>query len=87
MTRILVSLLAGVILGPLARLLLPGKQNMSALTTVLLGAAGALVGWFLATLGNFDSTRGPDWLQTILSIVLAVVFVGGYAAITGKKQA
>lgn len=85
-SRILVSLLAGIIVGPIARLLLPGKQNMTAVMTVLLGAAGALVGWAVASWGNFADTRGPDVWQAVLSIVFAMIFVGGYGMLSGKKN-
>ncbi|MFN8084382.1 MAG: GlsB/YeaQ/YmgE family stress response membrane protein [Dermatophilaceae bacterium] len=85
-SRILVSLLAGIIVGPLARLLLPGKQNITPVMTVVLGGLGALVGWAIASWGKFADTKGPDVLQTVLSIVLAMVFVAGYGMLKGNAK-
>ncbi|MGV0803485.1 GlsB/YeaQ/YmgE family stress response membrane protein, partial [Mycolicibacterium elephantis] len=42
MWTIIVALIVGAILGVLARLILPGKQNIGMLVTILLGAVGAL---------------------------------------------
>src|SRR5690348_4291761 len=44
---ILMALVAGAIVGPLARLVLPGRQNMGVLLTVVLGALGSLIGAFI----------------------------------------
>jgi uncharacterized membrane protein YeaQ/YmgE (transglycosylase-associated protein family) len=43
------GLLAGVIIGPLARLVMPGKQNMPLVMTVLIGAVGAIGGGLIYT--------------------------------------
>lgn len=46
----------GLIAGALARLVVPGKQNISVLTTIVLGIIGSFVGGFL---GICSSTRMP----------------------------
>jgi uncharacterized membrane protein YeaQ/YmgE (transglycosylase-associated protein family) len=48
-STIIVALLAGLILGPLARLLVPGKQKIGIIITVLVGAGAALVAGIIAT--------------------------------------
>ncbi len=48
MWTIIVALIVGAILGALARLVLPGKQNVGVLITVLLGAVGALLGSWIS---------------------------------------
>jgi uncharacterized membrane protein YeaQ/YmgE (transglycosylase-associated protein family) len=47
----------GLFVGAIARLLLPGKQKIGIIWTILLGVAGSIVGGFLATelLGIGDS--------------------------------
>ena len=75
---ILWALLAGIIIGPWARLVLPGEQNISIVMTILLGAVGALVGGIVyRALGGTD-TPGIDWL---LLVVEVVVVVGGAAVV------
>ena len=78
------ALLAGIIIGPLARLVVPGKQDISLIATVLIGAVGALVGGLLAGLLGVGDTNGIDWIQLILSVVAGAAAVTGYIAITKK---
>ena len=86
MTTILMALVAGIIIGPLARLVLPGKQNLSPIMTVLLGAVGALAGSaiFRALSGRSD-TAGIDWIALFFGVGVAALAIVGYSAVTGKK--
>ncbi len=69
------GLLAGIIIGPLARLALPGKQNISIVMTIVLGAVGAIVGGFAyEALGGSD-TSGIDWIRLIIQVAVAAVAV------------
>lgn len=78
------ALFAGLIIGPLARLLLPGRQDISLIGTILSGAVGALVGGFAANLLGVGDTSGIDWIQLALSLAAGAVAVTGYIAITKK---
>jgi uncharacterized membrane protein YeaQ/YmgE (transglycosylase-associated protein family) len=55
------GLIAGIIIGPLARLVLPGKQNISIGMTILIGAVGAILGGFLADAIGVGDTDGIEW--------------------------
>jgi uncharacterized membrane protein YeaQ/YmgE (transglycosylase-associated protein family) len=69
------GLVAGIIIGPLARLVLPGKQNLSLVMTIVLGAVGAIVGGFLYdALGGTD-TSGIDWIRLLIQVGVAAVVV------------
>lgn len=76
----------GAIVGMLARLVLPGKQNISALMTVVLGIVGALIGYWLAGLLGVKQTSGIDWIRDIISIIVAAALVVGYGMVTGRKE-
>ena len=84
---IIAALVAGLIVGPLARLILPGRQNLSIPMTVLLGAVGSLLGVFLgSTFLDYDG--GPlNFWGIILGVVGAIIVVLAYGAITGNKDA
>jgi uncharacterized membrane protein YeaQ/YmgE (transglycosylase-associated protein family) len=70
------GLLTGIVVGPLARLVLPGKQNISLLITILLGAVGAIVGDLIySALGGAEDTAGVDWIQWIVRIGVAAIAV------------
>jgi uncharacterized membrane protein YeaQ/YmgE (transglycosylase-associated protein family) len=78
------ALFAGLIIGPLARLVLPGKQDISVLGTIISGAVGALLGGAAANLLGVGDTGGIDWIQLALSIAAGALAVTGYIAITKK---
>ncbi len=82
---ILGSIIAGIIVGVLARLVLPGKQNISILITIVLGVLGALIGWWLAGILGVQTTDGIDWIRWIISVIVAAILIVIYGSITGKK--
>lgn len=85
MGTIIGTIVFGAVVGILARLALPGKQNISALMTVIIGVVGALVGYWIAGLLGVDSTKGIDWIRLLISVAVAAAGVVGYGAIAGKK--
>lgn len=79
------ALFAGIIIGPLARLVLPGKQNISIIMTIVIGAVGALLGgWIYEALGGGE-TSGIDWIRLFVQVAVAAVGVGAYGAIAGRQ--
>ncbi len=80
------TIIFGAVIGILARMVLPGKQNMGMLITILLGVLGALIGYWLAGLLGVCSTRGIDWIRWFISIAVAAVLVVVYGSVTGRKQ-
>lgn len=74
--------LIGLVVGILARLLVPGRDPMGLIGTILVGIVGAVVGGWLA--GNvFEETRGVDW---IASIAVAIVLVLLVRAASGRRR-
>jgi len=78
-------IIAGAVLGALARLVMRGEQNISVLWTIVLGAVGALVGGAVASLFGVAHTDGIDWIRWALSLVAAIVAISVYLAVTGRK--
>lgn len=78
----------GAVIGALARVVIPGKQAIGWILTIVIGVAGALIGYWLwgmiAGEGNAD-TGGIDWIRWIISIAAAVVLTLGYTAVTRSK--
>jgi uncharacterized membrane protein YeaQ/YmgE (transglycosylase-associated protein family) len=83
---ILGLIVVGLIIGALARLLKPGKQNMSILATMVLGVLGALIGGFIASLFGTGDIFELNILGFILAVVAAVILVGLYAGMSGRSN-
>ncbi|WP_298890330.1 GlsB/YeaQ/YmgE family stress response membrane protein [uncultured Serinicoccus sp.] len=84
-TTIIVALIVGCIVGPLARLILPGDQNISVPMTILLGAVGSLIGsWVGASFLGTSGAQFSFW-GLILGTVFAIVAVMAYIAVTRRK--
>ncbi len=71
-------IIVGLIAGAVARLVVPGKQNLSIPMTILLGIVGSFVGGFLGYLlfGNSAGGGGGGFLQPagiIGSIIGAII--------------
>lgn len=79
----------GAVIGALARLVIPGKQALGWIITIVLGVGGALIGYWvwgmIASEGNAD-TGGIDWIRWIISVAAAVVLTLGYTALTRSKS-
>ncbi len=80
------TIIFGAVIGVLARLVLPGRQNISMIITIVLGVLGALIGYWLAGLVGVCQTSGLDWTRWLISIAVAAVLVVIYGSVTGKKQ-
>jgi uncharacterized membrane protein YeaQ/YmgE (transglycosylase-associated protein family) len=77
-------LLIGLGVGILARILMPGRQNLGIIMTVLLGALGA----FLAgqTGEWLDWWTWPSWLGIAVSVVFAIILIAIYTGIKGSSN-
>lgn len=81
---ILWALIAGVILGYLGKLLLPGRQNIPAWATIGAGVAAALLGGLLADWLGVGDTAGIDWIRHGIQVVLAILAIWFVARLMGR---
>ena len=65
------ALLFGAIIGGLGRLVVPGRQHVSLLATILVGIVAALLGTVAATVLGVANTSGIDWIELALQVGLA----------------
>lgn len=77
MIGLIVSIVViGLLAGALARLLVPGRQNISILMTIVLGVVGSFVGGFLGYLVfHKDSAQGFLQPSGIIGSVIGAVLV------------
>lgn len=74
------TIIIGLIVGVIGRFLVPGKDPMGWIATILLGIGGAIVGSFLGSLLDGEEGVSIDVVNTgiwgwILSIVGAVILI------------
>ncbi|MFD1537463.1 GlsB/YeaQ/YmgE family stress response membrane protein [Nonomuraea guangzhouensis] len=73
---ILGAIVIGAVIGALGRLLLPGRQAIGWILTIVVGIVAALVGTLIAQVLGVATTNGIDWIELVMQVVLAVVGVG-----------
>lgn len=74
------AIVIGIVVGILGRLVVPGRQAIGLLLTILVGIVAALIGTFLAQAIGVADTRGIDWLELAIQVVLAAIGVSAVAA-------
>lgn len=68
---ILSWILFGLVVGVIAKLLMPGRDPGGFIVTILLGIAGALIGGFVGrALGFYTEGEGAGWLMSILGAII-----------------
>ena len=73
---ILSWILFGLVVGVIAKLLMPGRDPGGFIVTILLGIAGALVGGFVGrAMGFYGESESAGWIMSILgSIILLALY-------------
>lgn len=71
-------ILFGLVVGALARLVVPGRQPIGLLGTILLGVAGSFIGGFLAyVIWGGEPFRATSWIGSIVGAV-ALLLLSSY---------
>jgi uncharacterized membrane protein YeaQ/YmgE (transglycosylase-associated protein family) len=76
----------GLVVGALARLIKPGRQNLSLLATLGLGLVGSVIGGTVAWLLGTGTIWELDFLGAVVAIIAAVALVGTAEAMTSKSS-
>jgi uncharacterized membrane protein YeaQ/YmgE (transglycosylase-associated protein family) len=87
MLALLWWLIIGLVAGAIARLLIPGRQPMGLLMTMILGLIGSIIGGLISWLlmgGGPDQAFQPAGL--FLSILGAVIALGIYVGYVARRQ-
>lgn len=79
-------LVFGLVVGALARLIKPGKQNLSLLMTLLLGVAGSLIGGLVASFLGTGNIWELNIIGAIVAIIAAVLLIGVAEGMSGKNK-
>ena len=75
-------IIVGLVVGALAKLIMPGKDPGGFIVTILLGIAGSFIGTFAGKLLGFGENYSAGFIMSILG---AILLLGLYRLFTNKK--
>ena len=85
MLGLLVTIIVGFIVGVVAKLVMPGKENMGMIMTTLLGIAGSVAATYAGqAIGWYEAGQGAGWIG---SIVGAFILLWLYQKFQSKNAA
>ena len=86
-TGVITAIVIGIVVGVLGRLLVPGRQPIGMLVTILVGIVSAFIGTAIArAVGIPTVTNGIDWLELLVQVIVAAVGVGLVSAMMGRRK-
>jgi uncharacterized membrane protein YeaQ/YmgE (transglycosylase-associated protein family) len=78
------TIVLGFVIGLVAKVLHPGKENMGIIMTILLGIAGSfLAGVIGQSIGWYQAGQGAGF---IASVIVAIILLVIYGKIKGKTS-
>lgn len=81
---LIATLVIGLIVGAIAKLLVPGRDPGGWIMTILLGIAGSFVGtWLGRVLGIYSGGEAAGWIASIIGAVLLLL---AYRAVLGRRR-
>ncbi|HEU0033891.1 MAG TPA: GlsB/YeaQ/YmgE family stress response membrane protein [Kofleriaceae bacterium] len=82
--HILWMLIIGLVIGAIAKLIMPGRDPGGILITMLLGVAGSLIAGFLGrALGWYNANEGAGFIASVIGAVLLLAI---YRAVIGRRH-
>ena len=79
-------IIAGLVIGALARLIKPGRQKLGLLATLLLGVVGSLIGGVIANLLGTGDIFELNVIGSIVAVIAAVLLIGVAEGMSGRSS-
>lgn len=88
MGSIVLTIIVGALIGLVARLVMPGKQDIGMIMTIVLGALGGLIGsWVVTKFFEYHNANGGiAWIPFFVGVGVAVVLIAIWEAIRGTRS-
>ncbi len=79
-------IVAGLVIGALARLIKPGRQHLSMIVTLLLGLVGSVIGGLIASLLGTGDIFELNVVGFVAAVIAAVVLIGVAEGAAGSRS-
>lgn len=79
-------IVAGLVIGALARLIKPGKQRLGILATLILGLVGSVIGGTIANLLGTGDIFELNVLGFVVAVIAAILLIGVAEGISAKRH-
>jgi uncharacterized membrane protein YeaQ/YmgE (transglycosylase-associated protein family) len=71
------TIFVGLVVGAIARFLLPGDQKLGWIMTILVGIGGSLLAGFAGqAMGWYAAGEGAGWIASVVGAIVLLVVVG-----------
>jgi uncharacterized membrane protein YeaQ/YmgE (transglycosylase-associated protein family) len=82
---ILTWIVLGLIVGIIAKLIMPGKDPGGFIVTTILGIVGAIIGGWIGTAMGMGTVSGFDLRSLFVAVIGAIVLLVIYRAVSGRR--
>jgi uncharacterized membrane protein YeaQ/YmgE (transglycosylase-associated protein family) len=83
---IILALIVGAVIGLVARLIMPGKQDITMVPTVIIGALGGVIGSAVASqFGYHNANGGIAWIPLLIGVAAAIALIAIYESVMGRR--
>ena len=73
------TIIVGLIVGALARFIMPGEQKMGWILTILLGVGGSFIAGFVGqALGWYQAGQGAGWIASVVGALVLLFAVNKF---------
>jgi uncharacterized membrane protein YeaQ/YmgE (transglycosylase-associated protein family) len=73
------TLIVGLLVGALARFIMPGEQKMGWILTILLGIGGSFIAGFVGqALGWYQAGQGAGWIASVVGALVLLFAVNKF---------
>lgn len=79
------AIVVGAIIGALGRLILPGKQNISIVVTILIGIVANVIVTLVVRQLGYSNQSGIAWIPLILGAIVAAILIVVYGRMSHKS--
>ena len=81
------AIILGIVAGYIGRLLMPGRDNMGFIATMIVGLLGSVIGFLIFTeLLGIGDDQMFDLGGLIGAIIGTMILLGGYRLVAGRSE-